>query len=139
MADVVTSLRSWLLEQDSLKPCIGQRIYSEHYPQNAKLPLIVLTRLTTSHEHTLGNLAGVAHARIQFDCVADTRSQANLIAKACRKSGAMSFRGDMHGLFVCGITLEDGARDGYDPPNDATEKFRYWVNFDWMIDYEEDI
>jgi hypothetical protein len=138
VADVIESLRAHLLTFQTIRNLVGVRIYQEHYPQDAKLPLLVITRLFTTHEHTLSNLAGLAKARIQFDCIADSRSIANSIAEAVRRTGIVAFKGNMQGLDVRGVMMEEGARDFMDRPNDATERHRYGVNFDLSISYTEE-
>ena len=139
MADVIQSLRDYLLASTAIKNLVGQRISTDMFKQGEKIPCIVMTRIYTSHEHTLSNLAGLAHARIQFDCIASTRATANLIAETIRKTGIIAFKGDMHGTDVRGVRLEEGQRYYTDTPNDGSDAYRYAVNFDLMVDYTEEV
>jgi hypothetical protein len=139
VANVIQSVRNYLLTFQTIRNLVGVRIYQEYFPQDAKLPVVVMTRLFTTHEHTLSNLAGLAKTRIQFDCVADTREIANSIAEAIRRTGIVAYKGDMHGLDVRGVMIEEGARDYRDSPNDSSERFRFGVNFDLAISHTEEI
>jgi hypothetical protein len=139
MPDVVESVRSYLLDFVTIRNLVGQRISTDKFRQGEKLPCIVITRIYTNHEHTLSNLAGLAHARIQFDCLAATRGVANTIAEAIRRTGIIGFRGDMHGTEVRGVRLEEGQRYYTDAPIDASDDYRYAVNFDLVVDYNEEI
>lgn len=137
--DVQVALRKFLLSSEQISGCVKDRIYCDVAPSQAPLPYIIMTVITTRHEHTLSDLAGMAHTRIQFDCSAVSRKQSTFLAKAIRKSGVCSFKGNMHGLDVRGARLEEGQRHVIDPPIDGSDEYTYTVNFDLVIDHTEEV
>ncbi len=139
MADVLSSVRKWLLTQTTVTNCVASRIYFDTYPNDSKLPVVTMSVISTRHDHTLSNLAGLAHTRVQFDCYANTRQLATTVAKAIRGNGLIAYKGDMEGLDVRGVRIEDGERHYIERLPDGSDRVIYAVNFDLMIDHTEEI
>lgn len=138
MADVMSSLRKWLLTKTTVTNCVGTRIYFDAYPNDSKLPVAVMSVISTRHDHTLSNLSGLAHTRVQFDCLALTRQLSITCAKAIRGNSLIAFKGDMEGLDVRGVRIEEGERHFMERLPDGSDRVVYGVNFDLMIDHTED-
>lgn len=98
-----------------------------------------MTVISTRHEHTLSNLAGLAHTRVQFECIATTRQLSVTCAKAIKGNGLIAFKGDMEGLDVRGVRIEDGERYFTERMPDGSDRVVYGVNFDLMIDHTEEV
>lgn len=139
MADVAIAIRTWLLQKTDLTSVVGQRIYTDILPQNPVLPAVTFSKLFTFHDHTISNLAGVAHTRFQFDCYAKTRAAANQIAEIIRATGIVGLRGLTSGVEILGVRLEEGQRNFVDYPRDDSDDHRYVTNFDLVIDFAETI
>ena len=143
MADVAIAIRTWLLTKTAVTDLVGTRIYTDIVEQGATLPAIAMSKTFTTHEHTLSNLAGLAHCRIQFDCFADAaaggRIAANDVAEAIRATGIVALRGLQSSVFIAGVRLEDGQRYALDYARDDSDDHRYLTSFDLMIDYTETI
>lgn len=137
MADVAISIRTWLLAQATVTAAVGQRIYTDVLPQNPVLPAITFSKLYTNHDHTLSNLAGLAHTRLQFDCYATTRATANQLAEIIRGTGIVALRGTVESVWISGVRLEEGQRNFVDYPRDDSDEHRYVTNFDLVVDFTE--
>ncbi len=139
MADVAIAIRTYLLTKSTVTDIVGQRIYADMLPQNPTLPAVTFSKVSTSHDHTISNLAGLAHCRLQFDCYATTRTTANEICEVIRKCGVITQKGTLSGVDVRGVRLEDGQRNFVEYTRDDSDDHRYVTNFDLAIDYAEDI
>lgn len=139
MADVLSSLRTWLLTKTNVRNCIGTRLYFDTYPNSSTTPVATLSVISTRHDHTLSNLAGLAHTRVQFECIATTRQLATTVAKALRGNGLIAFKGDMEGLDVRGVRIEDGERHFTERQPDGSDRVMYGINFDIVIDHTEEV
>jgi hypothetical protein len=139
MADVADSLRSYLVANAGVLALVSTRIYPDIVPQNATLPAVAISKISTRHDHTLSNFAGLAHCRLQIDCYSVTRLQANSVAEAVRASGIVGVKGSTHGTDIRGARMEDGERYEIDYSNEASDDHRYVTSFDLVIDYTETI
>ena len=137
MADIAESVRLYLVAKTAITNLIGTRIYPDIVEQNATLPAVSISKISTRHEHTLSDFAGVAHCRLQFDCYSNTRTQANEVAETIRTSGIIKQKGLTHGTDIRGARMEDGARYEIDYSNEASDDHRYVTSFDLVIDYLE--
>lgn len=141
MSDVAIAIRAYLLTKSAVTDLVGERIYSDMIAQGATLPAIAFSKTSTDHEHTLSNLAGLAHTRLQFDCYADLatggRAMANAIAEAIRETGIVAIKGVYTGVDIRGVRLEQGHRNEIDYANDSSDDHRYVTSFDLMVDYLE--
>lgn len=139
MSDVAEAVRAWMIEQSDVAELVADRIYPDILPQNPQYPSVVMTKLSVRHEHQLSDLAGLAHARVQFDCYATTRAVANQVAEAIRLTRITAVKGETEGVDIRGVELEEGQRNFVEPPNDASDEFRYGTNFDLLISYVEEL
>ena len=139
MADVVESVRTYLLADATIEGLIDDRIYPDIVEQNATLPAVAVSKTSTTHDHTLSNLAGLAHVRLSFDCYADSRNVANQVAEAIRASGIVAVKGVTNGTDIRGVRIEEGQRNEIEYSNEASDDHRYVTSMDIMVDYTETI
>ena len=139
MADVGEGLRLFLLSKTAITDLIGQRIYADILPQNATLPAVAYSKISTRHDYTLSRFAGLAHCRIQFDCFATTRASANEIAEAIRASGIVGTKGETYGVNIRGARVEEGQRNEIEYSRENSDDHRYVTSLDLEIDYSETI
>lgn len=137
MADVTTAVRAYLLSKTPITDIIGQRLYTDALPQRATMPAAVMNKLFTMHEHALSDFAGLAHARIQVECYADSRLAANALCEAMRTSGIVTQKGVTGGVDIRGARVEEGMSYKTDPPTDGSDESRYVSVLDFVIDYTE--
>ena len=139
MADIAIGVRGFLLSKSVITDLVGQRIYTDALPQSATLPAIVMEKLYTQHEHELSNLAGLAHARLQFSCFAATRLVSNSVAEAIRTSGVVTQKGSTSDVDIRGVRVEEGMSYQDDPPTDGSDERRYVSVIDLMVDFTETV
>jgi hypothetical protein len=143
MADVAIAIRTYLLSKSAVTTLVGTRIYSDIVEQNATLPAIAMSKISTRHDHTLSDMAGLAHCRLQFDCYADTatggRATANSIAETIRATGICAIKGTYTSVDIRGVRLESGQRNEIDYARDDSDDHRYVTSFDLEVDYTETI
>jgi len=139
MADVSEAVRLFMLSKSAITDFVGQRIYADIIPQRATLPAIAMSKISTRHDHTLSNFAGLAHCRLQFDCYATTRAVANSVAEALRVSGIVGTKGETFGCNIRGARMESGQRNEIDYSREDSDDHRYVTSFDLEVDYSEDI
>lgn len=137
MADVAIGLRGYLLGKTAITDIIGQRMYTDELPQSATMPAVVMNKLFTTHDHALSDFAGLAHARVQFECYADTRLAANALAEALRSSGIVTQKGVTSDVDIRGARVEEGMSYKTEPPTDGSAESRYVSVLDLVIDYTE--
>lgn len=137
MADLAVAVRTYLLGIGAVTDIVGQRLYTDILPQNAKLPALTLSKISGRHEHQLSDFAGLAHTRMQFECFATTRLVANSIAEAIRSSGLIPFKGVTSNVDIRGVRVDDGERNYVDYPTDGSDEHRYVTTIDLMFDYTE--
>lgn len=143
MADIAVAVRTYLLADATITTLIGTRMWSDLLPQDAELPAVEFSKISTRHDMVLGGPAGLAHCRLQFDCKADRaaggRLKANEIAEAIRDSGILGYRGVVGGVDIRGARPEDGQRNSIDYANDDSDDHVYVTSFDLEVDYLESI
>jgi hypothetical protein len=136
-ADVGKSLRTKLLSYNTITDLISQRMYPSVLLQNARMPAVVYTKISTRREHTLSDVTRLAHSRFQFDCYSNTLEEANDIAHAIRRSGICAYQGTTSGIYFCGTEVDSGDSYDQEPPSDGNQEHRYITSFDLLVHYQE--
>lgn len=137
MADVAFEVRAFLLSKTTITDQVSQRIYTDILPQGATLPAIVMFKRFTDHEHQLSDLGGLAHAKIQFECYAATRSSANTIADVIIDSGIMTHTGTYSAVDVRGVRISLGQSNDILAPFDGSDERYYVTTIELEVDYTE--
>ena len=136
-SDVGESLRTKLLSYSAISTIVGQRMYPDALVQNATLPAVVYTNISTAPEHTISDVTLTAHARFQFDCYGTSRRSARDLYHAIRRSGICAYQGTTSGIYFMGIQLDSGAYNSNEPPVDGNQEHRYITSFDLLVHYSE--
>ncbi len=136
-SDVGKALRTKLLSYAGVSALVSQRMYPDALLQNATMPAIVYSKISTRREHTLSDITRLAHARFQFDCYGSTREAANDIAHAIRTSGICAYQGTTSSIYFCGTEVDSGDSYGSDSPSDGSQEHRYICSFDIITHYQE--
>jgi hypothetical protein len=112
-------------------------MYPDALVQRATLPAIIYYIVSTQREHSIAGLQKLAHARIQLDCYATTRTAASALSKAIRETGIDAYRGVTSGYTFCGVEFDSGDEYMQEPPDDGNQEHRYIVSFDCLVHYKE--
>lgn len=134
MAEVLTSVRTWLLGQSSITTLVGQRIYPDQLPQsNVTYPAVLLTILDERYEHDLGGLGGLVQTRLQCECYGTTRLSSLAVSDAIIWSGIDQLKGTYSSLKIRSVMVEEGRRCFVDADLKGGDAQRYVTNFDFQI------
>jgi hypothetical protein len=137
MASVGDALRTKILSYSAVSTLIGSRMYPSALLQGATLPAVVYTKLSTGTNHTVSDLTGLVHPTFQFDCYAATKTEANAVSKAIRRSGICAYQGTTDGVYFCGVENPSGEYDGDESPTDGNQEHRYITSFDLQAHAQE--
>jgi hypothetical protein len=125
-------LKNFLLADVNLNSLIGTKVNWNTRPQDDVVPGIVLTKVSKSTDYHMAGPSGLANARIQIDCWADTFASVMSIARAVRDalSGASFSQNDVdiQGAFL------DNERHFFE--DEDAERF-HRVSLDFIIWHSE--
>ena len=129
---------TYLISNAGITAAVSDRIYPLTAPTSATLPYITIQRVACSHEHHMTAAAGLAAARFQVDCWAETSVDAETSAEAVREALDGYMQNTMESTEVRAVFLEDEG-DGYEPPTDASEDGVFRIRQDYTIWYAESV
>jgi hypothetical protein len=98
---------------------------------------LTYTIISTTHDHMINGLAGIARSRVEFAAFSGSRLGANAIAEAVRASGLVGTTGLVGGVFFDSVMITDGVQTLDERPTDGSQQHRYITVFDYMIAYQE--
>lgn len=140
MADLGSAVRGYLAANAGVTAVVSTRIYPDVLPQGYSIRnggALTYTVISTTHDHLVNGLAGIARSRVEFTAFASTRAGANLIAEAVRTSGLQGYIGAMGGVFIESVMITEGIQTLDERPTDGSQEHRYLTVFDYMIAYQE--
>ena len=138
MADVLDSVRTYLLTKTAVTDLIGQRLYIEPLPQAVTLPAAFMEIISGEDAHLISDRAGYVEEIVSFECHAARLSGANDIGNAIRRCGVTTVKGVTNGLNIRAISVESGRRNWRIEALDASDDHRYACGFDLKVSYRED-
>lgn len=136
MTDISSSLRTFLLTDTSIEGLVGTRVYPDMLPQKSSdvnvldRPAIWYRTISDYDSVSTGGRLELVRMRIEINCVAETRKDANDLAKYVRTK-LSGYQGTMGSHRCQGAFMENGYTS-YDP----TTK-EYTVSRDFQIWAEE--
>lgn len=86
MAKLSEALFARLSNDSAVSAIASSRIYPRTAPQNVTRPFVVFYRIDSSRDYHLTAPSGLVNPRIQFDCWAETYTEAEDLREAIRKS-----------------------------------------------------
>ena len=140
MADLGTSIRGFLLADSGVLALTSTRIYPDVLPQGYSVAsggALTYTIISTTHDHLINGLAGIARSRIEFAAFAGTRVASNAIAEAVRASGLVGTTGLVGDVFIESVMITDGVQTLDERPSDGSQEHRYLTVFDYLIALQE--
>lgn len=135
MPDISATIRSITVADSAVAALVGTRMYSDVIPQKCTMPAILYSVVDTVANEHLSGIADVSRARIQIDCFAKTRSQANSLGDAVRLALEKQNRGDNDGQFINEINLVGGEEFAFDQAESGTDQRRYITTLDFYVFY----
>ena len=91
-------------------------MYSDVLPQKCTMPAIAYQVISTVANEELVNVTALTRARIQIDCFAKTRGEANQLAEKVRIALHKKHRGDNSGQWIDEISLAGGEEHEFVQP-----------------------
>ena len=140
MADIGTTVRTFIAAKTGVAALVGSRIYPDVLPQAYKVSsggALTYVVVSTLHDTKLNGLAGVARCRIEFTAYASTRAGANAIAEAIRTCGLVGHYGAMGTMQILSVNIDSGNQSLDELPTDGGQEHRYLTIFDYLITYTE--
>lgn len=137
MADILQSVRSYMLTKTAITSLVGQRIYFVRRPQKSSVPSVTLFKSSEDHNHKLSTRSGIVWTRIQIECFSSLYVTSAELAEAIYKCGIDSVRGITHGVDIRGVQVEDGRRDYTLDDQNGGDDHIYVSQFDLRICYLE--
>ena len=105
------------------------------------LPGIVIYEIDSPSDEHLGGGAGLAHSRLQFDCIAETESEARRLRELVRLK-LQGFRGPVVlkdvSVEVTGTTIA-GRRSEFDAPSDGSDVGAHLASIDVIFSHREPV
>jgi hypothetical protein len=129
--DICFLLASHLGDSSSVSALVGDRIRPDVVTQNSSLPAIRYELIAEEPWNVLSGETSESQSRVQFDCYAMTRIQANQLAAAV-KNRLHGFSGSLGNIVVVDCFV-DNQYDTVDPPVAGGNKFRKRRVMDFVI------
>jgi len=135
MADVIKSVRAYLLTKTAITDLVGQRIYASKIPQSTSQTAncIVIMVNNETYDHALDGLGGIVSTRLNFDCYSATAETARSIADAVIWSGIDAIKGLYTSLNIRSVMVEDGRREYVNDDIAGGDNQRHVVTFDLKV------
>jgi hypothetical protein len=141
MADIGTTVRTFLAAKTGVAALVATRIYPDVLPQGYRTSqggALVYVVIPSSHDHLLNGLAGIARCRIELTAYSATRAGANAIAEAVRTCGLVGHTGAMGTMQILSV-MKEGGQSMDVLPTDGGQEHRYLMINDYHIAYSESI
>lgn len=133
MADVIKSVRQYLLTKTAVTDLVSQRIYQGRLPQNATTPAVVMSIISETYDHALDGLAGLVYTRVNVECYASSAETSRSVADAIIWCGIDAIKGTYTSLNIRGVSVEDGRREFEDEDTSGGDNQRHVTSFDLMV------
>jgi hypothetical protein len=130
------ALRKKMIAASFINSIVGERVYPLRMPDNAILPAIVYTRITSERQHTLDGAGNLTYSRFVIDSYSNQESKNGGFAESIAIARAVQatldgYRGPADGVDIQGI-LQMTEQHLYD-----SELEIYRVSQDWMVIHRE--
>lgn len=135
MPDIGATIRTLTLADSSVSALVNTRMFSDVPPEQVAMPVIVYTIIDTMPNEHLAGIVSASRARIQIDCLADTRLQANELGDAVRLALEKKHRGDQGDQFVHEISLASGEQYSFLRPEVGSDERRFITTLDFFVTY----
>ena len=135
-ANLPIALRKVITHDQSTKSLCAERAFPDTIPQGEGLPAIRYEVLSDRRDNDLSGLSGGRRARIQYDCYAKTRIEADELATAI-ETLLGNQHGNVHGVWIYEL-LPDNKYNRLDPPAEGSDEDRYRAVVDFTVHYQHE-
>lgn len=136
MADISATIRTLSIADSDVSALVGTRMYSDVLPQKCTMPAIAYQVISTVANEELVNVTALTRARIQIDCFAKTRGEANQLAEKVRIALHKKHRGNNSGQWIDEISLAGGEEHEFVQPEAGTDQRRFITSQDFFVFYQ---
>lgn len=133
MADVIKSIRQYMLSKTAITDLVGQRIEMKRLRQQATIPAVTMRLLSESYDHALDGLGGIVQSRISLECYGITSEVARSVADAIIWCGIDTLKATQNDLRIRSVMVEDGRREFEDEDTTGGDLQRHVCSFDLMV------
>lgn len=133
MADVIKSIRQYMLSKTAITDLVGQRIEMKRLRQQATIPAVTMRLTSESYDHALDGLGGIVQSRISLECYGITSEVARSVADAIIWCGIDTLKATQNDLRIRSVMVEDGRREFEDEDTSGGDLQRHVCSFDLMV------
>jgi hypothetical protein len=133
MADVIKSIRQYMLGKTAITDLVGQRIEMKRLRQQATIPAVTMRLTSESYDHALDGLGGMVQSRISLECFGITSEVARSVADAIIWCGIDALKATQNDLRIRSVMVEDGRREFEDEDTTGGDLQRHVCSFDLMV------
>ena len=135
MPDISATVRELVLSYTQVTDLVDTRVYSDILPQGIAMPAVRYWVVSEDAHECLTAIVDLSTASIQFDCYALTRAEAVNLADTIRLA-LESYRGDVNGQAIRGISLTLGQTSGVDRSEAGTDQRRFFTSLEFAVPYQ---
>ena len=129
--DICEGLYSYLSNINDIKDKIGNRLYPEVIPENAKLPAIMYSPVLANYDSALGGDTGFVKQTIQIVCHDKTFKKARELSRLV-KNALQDFHGNMGGVNIEAVFIKtDYELSGFHTTKLDLENYMSSIEFDF--------
>jgi len=128
-----TGLVSLLTGESTISAIVGSRVYISKAPQNASLPYIVITQMSSNENQTIDGTTGLRFVDFDIDCKAERSVTSETLGKTVR-TFIDDYTGAAGADTVNAVLINDESTQ-FEPPTDGSDKGIYTTVIDATIQY----
>jgi hypothetical protein len=129
-----SGLVALLSAEATITAICSTRVYVQRAPQNAALPHIIITQMSSDENTTLDGASGqLRFLDFDIDCKAKTSVQAESLGNAVRTY--LDDYSGTAGSYTIGAVLLNDESDDYEPPQDGSDVGVFVVTLDLQVQY----
>ncbi|WP_417745066.1 tail completion protein gp17 [Rosistilla oblonga] len=113
--DVQQFVTAWLNREPAIDGIVAKRITADELDKQQVFPAIRHTIISTLEDTDLDGVPVALHSRLQVDCLALDRHEANALCRLVRNR-LRGYRGVFDGFEVYGLIPTDAQRNQYTAP-----------------------
>ena len=135
MPDISATIRSMLVADTNVSGVVSSRIHADVLPQRCVFPAIAYEIIDTTPNEHLSGIVDLSRARIQIDCYAKTRADANSLADKVRLAIEKKTAGTYSSQYIVEINLVSGEQFFVEQPKEGTDKRVFGTSQDFYVHY----
>ncbi|QDV67193.1 hypothetical protein Poly24_08850 [Rosistilla carotiformis] len=134
IVDVQQFVTAWLNTDATINGIVAKRITADELDKHQVYPAIRHTIISTNEDTDLDGNAVALHSRLQIDCLALNRHEANALCRLVRNR-LRGYWGTYDGFVVHGLIPVDAQRNQFTQPKASDQGIRAAIQ-DFRISYQ---